>query len=380
MPLSQYRVIEVGTLPAAAYAGRLLADFGAEVIKVEPPAGDPSRRASPQLAPGAEGGGEGAPFAFLNFGKHSTTGDFRPLLTGADVLIASDPGLNLAAIRAAHPGLIVADVSWFGRSGPYAEYEGSDMVCRALAGLVHLVGPVEGPPLVAPDFQASTMGGLGAAIAILAALMARRRGESGRALEVSVLETAIAYAELNTADAFVRGEGQTRLGINRFWPTYPVGIYPVKDGWLGVTVVTPAQWRSFCAMLGLDDLGANPAFTTGIERMEHAAMIEGRFVPKLLERTVSEWFAECLKRRLPIVPVPDMADILANAEFRHRGAVVPIEVAGRTLHGVGSPLRLTRSPPHKGGKVLSLGTAIITPRSEIPAGHDTGAPMLAGRE
>ncbi len=373
MPLSAYRVIEAGGLPAAAYAARLLADFGAEVIKVEPPGGDPARCATPLLA-----AGEGAPFAFFNFGKHSVVGAVAPLLAGADVLIVSDAAVDVAAARAAHPGLIVADVSWFGRSGPYAAYAGSDLVVRALAGLVHLVGPVEGPPLVAPDFQAATMGGLGAAIAVLAALMARRRGAAGRALEVSVLETAIAYAELNTADAFVRGEGQTRLGLNRFWPTYPVGIFPAKDGWLGITVVTPAQWRSFCEMLGLGEMGRDAAYTTGIERMAFAAEIEARFVPKLLERTVEEWFAECLARRLPIVPVPDMADIQDSAEFRRRGAVVPVTVEGRTLFGVGSPLHLTRTPPRRGGAVPVLASGTVTPRAEVAAGTDGGAPMLAG--
>ena len=373
MPLAGRLVVEVGDLPAAAYAARLLADFGAEVIKVEPAWGDPARRASPRLP-----GGVGVPFAFLNAGKASFVGDTAELLAGADVCISSDPGFDPAAVRAAHPGLVVADISWFGRSGPYAAFAGSDLECRALAGLVQLVGPAGGPPLVAPDFQAMTMGGLAGAIAVLAALFSRGGGGSGRALEVSVLEAAIAYAELNTADAFMRGEGQVRQGINRFWPTYPVGIYPARDGWLGVTLVTPAQWRAFCAMLGLDDLGADPALTTGLERTPRAAALEARFLPKLRERDAAEWFAEALKRRLPIVPVPELAALRASEEFRARGAVVDIAAGGRRFASIGSPLRLLRTPPRRGGAVPELGTAAPTARPAPSPGRDDGRPMLAG--
>ncbi len=377
MPLSSYRVIEVAGLPAASYAARILADFGAEVILLEPPGGDAGRRASPVID--TPEGPLGVPFAFLHAGKRSLVGALtEAVLPGADVLITSDAGLDVAGLRVAHPGLIVADISWFGRSGPYAGFEGSDVVCRALAGLVHLVGPAEGPPLVAPDFQALTMGGLAGAIGILGALMARRQGDRGRALEVSIQEACIAYAELNTADAFMRKAGQTREGINRFWPTYPVGIYPARDGWLGVTVVTPAQWVGFCGMLGLDDLGADPGLVTGLERTPHAARLEARFLPKLLERDVSEWFTEALRRRLPIVPVPDMADTIANAELRARGAIIPIEAGGRDLLGVGSPLRLTRSPPAGRAVVPRLGSAVLGKRGAVTPGRVTERPMLAG--
>ena len=377
MPLSSYRVIEVAGLPAASYASRILADFGAEVILLEPPGGDAGRRASPVIE--TRQGAVGAAFAFLHAGKRSLVGGLtEDVLLGADVLVTSDPGLDVAGLRVAHPGLIVADISWFGRSGPYAGFEGSDVVCRALAGLVHLVGPAEGPPLVAPDFQALTMGGLAGVIGILGALMARRQGDQGHALEVSIHEACIAYAELNTADAFMRKAGQTREGINRFWPTYPVGIYPARDGWLGVTVVTPAQWVGFCAMLGLDDLGADPGLVTGLERTPHAARLEARFLPKLLERDVSEWFAEALRRRLPIVPVPDMADTIANPELRARGAIIPIEAGGRDLLGVGSPLRLTRSPPAGRAVVPRLGSAVLGKRGAVAPGQASGRALLAG--
>ena len=377
MPLSQYRVIETGDLPAAAYAARILADFGAEVIKLEPAEGDPARRAAPLID--TPDGPIGAPYAFLNAGKRSHIATLTSAtLIGADVLITSDPGIDPQALLRTHPGLVIADISWFGRTGPYANFVGSDVVCRALAGLVHLVGPAEGPPLIAPDFQALAMGGLAGAIAILAALFARRRGDAGHAIEVSVHEAAIAYAELNTADAYVRGAGQQREGINRFWPTYPVGIYPARDGWLGVSVVTPAQWQGFCAMLGMDDLGADPTLVTGLERTPRAAELEARFLPILKTRDVADWFAESLKRRLPIVPVPDMASNLANPELRARGAIIPVMAGGRALAGVGSTLRLTRTKPTASATVPSLNPAPIPARPAIAPGKPDGKPFLTG--
>ncbi len=379
MPLSKLRVIEIGALPAAAYAARLLADFGADVIKFEPPEGDPMRRAASLVAVGP-GQHESAAFAFLNFGKQSRIGglaEAEALLSTADVCISSTPEFDAAALQRAHPHLIVVDISWFGRSGPYAEYGGSDTICRALAGLVQTVGPKEGPPLVAADFQALTMAGLSAVIAIVSALMARRRGGDGRALELSVHEACIAYAELQTADGLIRGARQERIGVNRFWPTYPVGIYPAKGGWLGVTLVTPAQWQGFCAMLGLDALGTDPGLVTGMERIDHAAALEAQFLPILLERTPAEWFAEALARRLPIVPVPDMDGIRGNAEFRARGAVAPIDIGGRILDAPGNPLHLTRTPPRRGGRVPALGSAVIAARPQPAAGNGTTPPALA---
>jgi crotonobetainyl-CoA:carnitine CoA-transferase CaiB-like acyl-CoA transferase len=373
LPLSSLRVVEIGTLPAAAYAARLLADFGAEVIKLEQPEGDPARRSAP-LIPTDDGEAASAWFGYLNFGKSSVLLDaasLRDSLAGADVLICSLPegeraalGLDLDALGKTDPALIVADVSWFGRSGPYAEYACADAVCRALAGMVKLVGPVEGP-VVAPDYQAAIIGGLSGFIAVMTALNARARGDAGRRMEVSVHEACLALMDLQTADAWFRGAGYAREGINRFPPTYPVGIFPTKDDWIGVTLVTPAQWMGFCRMLGLDDL-ARPEFTMGLDRFPHADTFEARFVPKLRERGAKEWFAEALERRLPIVVVPSMAGVLASTEFRARGAIVPVRFGGREVEAPALPLHMGATPPRPGGTVPRLGGSGVEPRATPP--------------
>ncbi len=341
--LSGCRVIEIGSLPAGAYASRLFADFGAEVIKVEPAGGDPNRSFPPMID-----GGSGW-FAYLNFGKKSVTADkvdLDALLAGADVLIDST-----GTDRGTPSHLVTVDLSWFGKTGPYRDYRTSDAVCRALAGFVHLIGPEEGPPLTLPDYQSAIMGGLCAFIPAVASLLAQQ----SRRWEVSVHEATIALAEYQAIEAWTTGKPQKRWGFNRFTPTYPMGVYPCKEGFIGITIVTPAQWKSFCDLLGMPDLGRDPQHVMGPERLAQADALEARFVPRFLERTAEEWFAAGLERRLPFAIVPDMKQVLEWPVFRDRNAIVPITQGKRTVEAPGSPFHLTRTPANFGGNVPEIG-------------------------
>jgi crotonobetainyl-CoA:carnitine CoA-transferase CaiB-like acyl-CoA transferase len=341
--LSGVRVVEIGGLPAGAYVARLFADFGAEVIKVEPPGGDPNRSFPPLID-----GGSGW-FAYLNYGKKSVIADkidLDALLRGADVLIDST-----GTDHVGYPHLVVVDLSWFGRSGPYRDFKASDAVCRALAGFVQLIGPQEGPPLTLPDYQSAIMGGLAAFIPAMAALL----GRQSLRYEVSVHEATIALAEYQAIEAWATGTPQKRWGFNRFTPTYPMGVYRCKQGWIGVTIVTPAQWKSFCELLGMPDLGRHPQHVMGPERLVHADALEARFVPRFLDRTAEEWFAAGLKLRLPFAIVPDMKQVLEWPVFRDRKAIVPIKLGDRTVEAPGSPFHLTRTPANFGGTVPEIG-------------------------
>jgi crotonobetainyl-CoA:carnitine CoA-transferase CaiB-like acyl-CoA transferase len=355
--LSGVRVVEIGALPAAAYAARLFADFGAEVIKVEPLGGDPNRSFPPLID-----GGSGW-FAYLNYGKKSVTSDkvdLDGLLRGADVLIDS-----AGTDHGAQSHLVTIDLSWFGRSGPYRDFNASDAVCRALAGFVQLIGPQEGPPLTLPDYQSAIMGGLSAFIPAMASLL----GRQSLRYEVSVHEATIALAEYQAIEAWATGVPQKRWGFNRFTPTYPMGVYRCKQGWIGITIVTPAQWKSFCELLGMPDLGRHPQHVMGPERLAHADELEARFVPRFLDRTAEEWFAAGLELRLPFAIVPDMKQVLEWPVFRDRKAIVPIRMGDRTVEAPGSPFHLTRTPANFGGRVPELGehnTNCHPERSEGP--------------
>jgi crotonobetainyl-CoA:carnitine CoA-transferase CaiB-like acyl-CoA transferase len=364
--LSHLRIVELGSSAATSYCARLFADFGATVQKVEPPQGDPLRRAAP-LTPK----GNSAWFAFLNFNKSSEAldpGDANAasrlveLIAGCDILIdgrdidaADCPAFDLAALKKHNPGLIHLEASWFGHEGPYAKFEATDSTIRALTGLIKLVGPAEGPPMHAPDFQTGIFAGLWGFIAAASSVLGRMSDGLGRTSSLSIFESSIAATEYIMFESFSRGDIMRRIGVNRFWPTFPVGIYETKQGWLGVTTVTPAQWRAFCEMLGLCDLRDDPTLFMGVDRLQRMEEIESKFIPKLRQRTAQEWFAEGLRRKIPIVPVPGIGDLIGDEEKRSRGAMVPITIGDETGFTAGAMQRLTGTPPRRGGAVPAVG-------------------------
>lgn len=364
--LSDLRVVEIGSAAGASYCARLFADFGADVQKVEPPAGDPLRQSAP-LTPG----GQSAWFAFLNFNKSSVIIDPTApdaitrlttlieecdiLIDGRDVDAADCPAVDIGAIRERRAGLIYLQASWFGDEGPYARFAATDSTVRALAGLVKLVGPPEGPPSHAPDFQVGIFAGLWGFIAAASSAVARMQGEAGRSWSLSIFEAILTQTEYLMFDAFARGDVMRRIGVNRFWPNFPVGIYDTKEGWLGVSTVTPKQWRELCEMLGLFELRDHPNLASNEGRLQHMDHIDRQFIPRLKTRTAQEWFGEGLKRKLPIVPVPQVSDLLQDAEKTASGAIVRVRLGEEEGSTVGSMQRLTLTPPRRGGQVPEVG-------------------------
>ena len=302
------------------------------------------------------------------------------LLAGADVLIDGlEPaeraahGLDREYLRQQYPQLVVADVAWFGESGPYSDFRGTDAISRALGGLVKLIGPAEGPPLALPDYQAAIVGGLAAYIPVVASLISRLNGDAGRAFEISIFEAQVNAAELQLS-YFTPDTVERRLGINTFSASGGLGIFPCKQGFLGVTSNTSAQWRDLCALMGMPELGTDPEFLFGLDRGSKRQKLQAVFAPIFMQRTAAEWFDEALKLKLPLAIVPSMAELLQTKVFRERGAIVPIQVAKRTVETPGSPFHLVRTPPASGGKVPELGehTAAILQnirRTPLKPGH-----------
>ncbi|MBH5400747.1 CoA transferase [Bradyrhizobium sp. CNPSo 4010] len=364
--LSHLRVIEVGSSAATSYCARLFADFGANVQKVEPPTGDPLRHSRP-LTPG----GHSVWFAFLNFNKSSliidatdpdATTRLAALIEDCDILVdgrdvdpADCPPIDIATIRSQRPGLIYLEASWFGHQGLYAGLAATDSTVRALAGLIKLTGPVEGPPLHAPDFQTGILAGLWGFIATASSELSRAQGGTGRSWSLSIFEATLSLTEYLIFEAFECGDVMRRIGVNRFWPSFPTGIYETKKGWIGVTTVTPAQWRAFCDMLSLPELRDDPALVLNEDRLQQMEQIEQQFIPRLKARTAQEWFVEGLKRKIPIVPVPEISDLLQDAEKKRRGAIVPVLIGEEKGLTAGSMQRLTLTPPREGGRVPALG-------------------------
>lgn len=368
-PLAGCRVLELGAGSTVAYGGKLLAAFGADVVKIEAAGGDPLRRVPP-LAPTGDGEEQSAYFAWLNVGKRSIVIEeqaARALAVEADVLLdARPPGaagggpLAHAALHAANPGLVVVATSWFGESGPYRDYLSTDATCRALAGLVHLIGPPERPVHI-DDHQADIVGGLNVYMAALAGLFA-----GGGRFELSIHEANIAVAETHTA--WGPGGPRRRLGNNRFSGTFPVGVYRCREGWLGIGVSSHDQWLTFCDLFGMHEAAANPVYALGIDRSARKDEIEPLFADKLKTRPAAEWFAIGLERRLPFAIVPEMGELLAQPVFRDAGAFAPIGIAGARFEGPAVPFRPPRCPPRSGGTASCLETeANFAPRRGRPA-------------
>ncbi len=386
MPLSPFRILQIGSGVGLDYCGKLFADFGADVIKLEPAGGDPLRRLPPIVADGESG-----LFAWLNTNKRSVTESkaaLDALLPGADVLLDGRPPAEIAAsgemthaaLRTAHPGLAITAISWFGDGGPYRDYAATESIVRALAGLVMLTGRAEGPPTLATDNQSTIIAGLAGFIATAGGLWGRQAG--ARRFSVSLHETAVNVAEYEAAVAWDAGGSRRRPGVNRFGRNYPVGIYPTKQGMIGVTIVTPGQWRGFCAMMQKPEVAKEPRFSLQTDRLKHAAEIDAIFGPIWLTRTAEEWFRLGLEYKLPLAAVPTMAELLEQKVHRDRGAFVPVRIGGAGFEAPVLPQHLTRTPPRQGGEAQLAGedhALWSAPASDRPTGPaPAGTLPLAG--
>jgi crotonobetainyl-CoA:carnitine CoA-transferase CaiB-like acyl-CoA transferase len=357
-PLSGVRVAEFGAGSAVAYCGKLFADFGAAVVKVEAPGGDPGRRMPPLIDRG-DGVGESGVFAWLNTNKQSVTvasddkARLAEIVGANDVLLDARPGAGAdagatghAALRAAFPGLTIVAFSWFGESGPYRDFAASDSVVRALAGLVKATGSVDQPALQA-EHQSGVPAALSGFTAAVGALLGG--GKRGRRFEISIHEANVALADFQTATAVQLEIDERRTGVNRWYPTFPVGIYPCREGWLGITALTPDQWRGFCDLFGMDAQAIDPNYTASADRLARADELETVFVPLLQARTAREWFEEGMRRRLPFTITPDMAELLGEPVHRGRGAFGQVRIGEATFEAPVLPQHLSRTPPSASG-------------------------------
>ena len=385
-PLAGIRVAEFGTGAALAYCGKLFADFGAQVVKVEPPGGDPDRR----LAPLVDAGGgrlESAVFAWLNTNKQSVIvdpvdqGRLAEIAGSSDVLIDARPDAwdatgpaGQPALREAFPHLTVVSITWFGVSGPYRDYAGADAVVRALAGLVRHIGPSE-KPIMLSEHQSYAPAALTAFSAALSALIA---GGKGRRFEVSVHDACTLIGEFQDAVLASLGVEEMRWGRNHFFPVFPTGVYPTKDGWLGVTAFSPDQWRGFCDMMGVPDLTNQPGFATIAERFMIADQVDAIVTERLAAKTAREWADQAIKNRVPLVVTPDMAGLLASPIHRGRGAFGEVRIGAAAFEAPVLPQKLTATPPRDVGVAPTAGEHDLSwkpaPTKERPA-RSSGLPL-----
>lgn len=335
-----YRILDL-TDRRAAFCGRLLADYGADVVKVEPPSGDASRRLGPY--PGdLPHAGRSLDFMFYNTNKRSITLDmetepgqslFRRLAADADVVIASchrrclsDRGLGYDALRADNPGLIMASVTPFGNAGPWADYQGDDLVAMAASGYMQITGEPDAPPVRQGNEHSHYPGAQYAAVAILAALYYRDFGGGGigQRIDISSQEALITYyTDAHPALLWRKlGRNVTRVGTNSTL-VIPLGAYPCQDGWIAAGVITPREWDALAAWIHEvtgNDAVLNEAYRGGNQdRAEHIDIITALFLEFAANFTVQELFHEGQRRNLVFLPVNEVADLLADPQLDASG-------------------------------------------------------------
>ena len=356
LPLAGIQVLETGGGAAGAYCGRLLADAGATVRVT---ALDERQRLAGIVR--ADLPAEQAYAAYLGAGKQclpavADLAALQALAGQADLLLIGEAvgdawGADLDTLPCA-PRVARIDLSWFGahgkdgRQGKRGHWRGSDLIVQALTGMPQMAGTVDGPPLAAGDRQATTLGGVTAYIAACAALLGahQRCGAAPRQLAVSIFEANLVMAEMHLYFFQRDGLPMTRCGLNRFAPNSPVGIYPCRTGWVGITVATPDQWRALCRALALHAQAADEGLVTRELRFARLDEVEQVLCSALAERSAEEWAAVGRAHRVPIVVVPDADGILSHPIFRDRQSLAELATDAGPLQVPRTPFGLTATP------------------------------------
>lgn len=378
--LDDLLVVEVSTGVAAAYCGRLLAMYGARVVLLEPPDGSPLRFVGP-FGSSDRPRESGALFLTLGAGKESIVLDlgsedgralFEAISSRADVLITDDArgmaaaGLDYESIARRNRGIVLASVTPFGESGPYAGFSATSAVIYALGGYTYITGDPDREPVSGPENLPEYVAGAYAYDAVLAALVARKRTGRGQRIEVSELEGIAAAHQWTLTRYDYNGRVQERNG-NRYNSLHPVTCYECSDGVIAASPSSPAQLRSMLQLLNREDLFDDPRFATNSARIDNADAFDDEVQPWFRARTRAQAVAECQDFRVPTAPALEVEELLTHEQLvaRHYWQPSAHPVVGHILLP-GPPFRMPASPVEPDRAPL-LGEHTEVLREEIAA-------------
>ena len=350
------RVLDLSRVLAGPYATMVLADLGADVIKVERPAGgDDTRRWGPPFR-----GPDAAYFLSVNRGRRSVALDLtRPdhrevldrLLASADVVVENFLprhlerfGLDPDAELARHPGLVWTSIRGAGSDGPAGDEPGYDAMVQARSGLMSITGPAGGPPTKVGVAVGDLVAGLHTAVAVLAALRHRDRSGQGQRIEVPLLETTIALLANQAANYLIGGQVPEPLG-NHHPNIAPYGAYACAGGAVVIGAGNDAQFRRLCVALGRPELADDPRFSDNATRVGHAAALTGELEAVLTTRPAGHWQAALGAAGVPVAPVNRLDQVFADEHVRAVGLVAEVEHASGPLPQVRAPVAMSATPP-----------------------------------
>lgn len=376
-PLEGLRVIELARILAGPWAGQTLADLGAEVIKVEAPAGDDTRRWGPPFIE-REDDISAAYFHSCNRGKRSVVIDFRTpegladlkaLIASADVVIENYKvgglakyGLDYSALKEAHPGLIYCSITGFGQDGPYAHRAGYDYIIQGMSGLMSVTGDPGSQPQKVGVAVTDVLTGVYASTAILAALHQRTATGAGQQIDMSLLDVATSCMANQNLNYLSTGVAPQRLG-NAHPNLAPYQVMDCSDGWVIIAVGNDGQFVRFCALLGLASLAEDARFVTNADRVANRDALTEALSDATTRLTKAQMLAACEAHGVPAGPINDMADVFDDPQIKARGMQLSLD----GVPSVRSPFRFSDAD-------------LVLERSSPKLGADTDAVLGALRQ
>jgi len=370
--LSHLRVLDLSRVLAGPWAGQILADLGAEVIKIERPGvGDDTRAWGPPFLRDAAGENtsEAAYYLSANRNKQSVTVDFtqpegqrlvRELAAKSDILLENFKvgglaayGLDYASLKAINPRLIYCSITGFGQNGPYAKRAGYDFMIQGLGGLMSLTGKPDdeagGGPVKVGVALTDILTGLYSTVAVLAALAHRdlgdkEQGGSGQHIDMALLDVQVACLANQAMNYLTTGVPPKRLG-NAHPNIVPYQDFPTADGDFILTVGNDGQFRKFCEVAGHAEWADDPRFANNKQRVANRAVLIPLIRQATVFKTTAEWVAALEQAGVPCGPINDLAQVFADPQVLARGLRVEVPHAlGGTLPQVASPIRLSETP------------------------------------
>ena len=361
-PLVGMRVLDLSHVMAGPTCGRMLADMGADVIKIEKAdGGDDTRRMLPP-----DVNGESAAFMMMNRNKRGLVLDLKKLagrdvlkrlVRNADVLIENyrhdtldKLGLGYAALKSVNPGLIYCAISGFGRTGPYAEQGGYDLIAQGMSGLMSITGEGPGRPPVkvgspACDITAGILGAMG----VCAAYAHKLKTGEGQFVDTSLFEAGITLTYWQSAICLATGVSPGPMG-SAHPLNAPYQAFETKDGWINVGASNQKMYPQLCELLGVPELAVDPRFRTGRDRMNNLETLIAELSPHFKARTTAEWLVPLERLGIPAGPVLSIKDMQRHPQTLARDMVTSTEhpVAGRA-ETIGLPVKFSSTP----GEVLA---------------------------
>lgn len=356
-PLDGLKVIDLSHIMAGPTCSMLLADMGADVIKVEKiPGGDDSRRMIPPTV-----GDESAAFLIMNRNKRGIALDLKAdagrgvlsrLLQDADVLIENyrhgtmeRMGFGSESLRSSNPKLVYCAISGFGRTGPYADRGGFDLVAQGMSGLMSITGERAGaPPMKMGAPVTDITAGILACVGILAALHARESTGCGQMVDTSLFEAGITHSYWHSAICFATGRTPGPMG-SAHPLNAPYQAFPASDGWINVGAANQENWLRLLRALEAPELAEDPRFATNPDRMKNLAPLTDTLTPLFQRRTLNEWLERLEEAGVPAGPVLDIAQMHEDPQALAREMIIETKhpTAGR-VRAIGFPIKFSDTP------------------------------------